>query len=192
MSRTDQQRTISTSDGAMDSSPLLNSTEEPSAGTAPSASRVSSRRGRLSRIFQIIIGGGTRRVMREPSVLVREAAAEQLEERQTDWSYSRPIVVLDFLWNVAFITVTVVVLILSRAEKPINPLRLWIGVYAAQCCIHMVCVWVEYCQRRQRYRRQRGTGSSLRETSISTSDGSHSDQGLDQIFEQISSSDLRC
>ncbi|CAH8275831.1 unnamed protein product [Arabidopsis lyrata] len=28
--------------------------------------------------------------MREPSMLVREAAAEQLEERQSDWAYLQP------------------------------------------------------------------------------------------------------
>jgi len=50
--------------------------------------------------------------MREPSVLVREAAAEHLEERQADWAYSRPVVALDLLWNLAFITVAAVVLVL--------------------------------------------------------------------------------
>jgi len=51
--------------------------------------------------------------MREPSVLVREAAAEHLEERQADWAYSRPVVALDLLWNLAFITVAAVVLVLK-------------------------------------------------------------------------------
>ncbi|KAK3194872.1 hypothetical protein Dsin_026182 [Dipteronia sinensis] len=38
-------------------------------------------------------------MLREPSVRVRETAAEQLEERQSDWAYSKPIIVLDVLWN---------------------------------------------------------------------------------------------
>ena len=45
-------------------------------------------------------------------MLVREAAAEHLEERQADWAYSRPVVALDLLWNLAFITVAAVVLVL--------------------------------------------------------------------------------
>jgi hypothetical protein len=35
--------------------------------------------------------------MREPSLLVREAATEQLEERQAGWAYSCPVLALDLL-----------------------------------------------------------------------------------------------
>jgi hypothetical protein len=91
--------------------------------------------------------GNNGRTSREPSILVRETAADHLEERQSDWAYSKPVVILDLLWNLAFITVSIVVLFLSRKERPSNPLRLWIVVYSAQCFIHMVCVWAEYRSR---------------------------------------------
>ncbi|BAF09631.2 E3 ubiquitin-protein ligase At1g12760 [Oryza sativa Japonica Group] len=89
-----------------------------------------------------------RRAMREPSLLVREAAADQLEERQADWAYSRPVVALDLLWNLAFILVAAAVLALSREESPSMPLRLWIVGYAVQCVLHMACVAIEYRMRR--------------------------------------------
>lgn len=89
------------------------------------------------------------RLMREPSRRVREAAAEQIEERQSDWAYSKPIVILDLIWNLAFVIVAVSVLILSLDESPPMPLRLWIVGYALQCLLHMVCVCVEYRHRVQ-------------------------------------------
>ncbi|KAH7544920.1 hypothetical protein FEM48_Zijuj01G0037000 [Ziziphus jujuba var. spinosa] len=92
---------------------------------------------------------GRRMMLREPSVRVRETAAEQLEERQSDWAYSKPVVVLDVLWNAAFVGVGIAVLCLSADEEPSVPLRLWISGYALQCVFHMVCVAVEY-KRRQR------------------------------------------
>nr|VDD61753.1 unnamed protein product [Brassica oleracea] len=64
--------------------------------------------------------------MREPSMVVREAAAEQLEERQSDWAYSEPIVVLDIVWNLAFVSVAGDILVMVRNEHPIMPLRVWL------------------------------------------------------------------
>ncbi|KAK6142846.1 hypothetical protein DH2020_023194 [Rehmannia glutinosa] len=87
------------------------------------------------------------RAMREPSVRVREAAAEQIEERQSDWAYSKPIVILDLVWNIAFVIVSISVLIMSRNETPSMPLRLWIVGYALQCVLHVVCVCTEYKKR---------------------------------------------
>uniref|UniRef100_A0A0D3DBW3 RING-type E3 ubiquitin transferase n=1 Tax=Brassica oleracea var. oleracea TaxID=109376 RepID=A0A0D3DBW3_BRAOL len=69
---------------------------------------------------------GGRRAMREPSMVVREAAAEQLEERQSDWAYSKPIVVLDIVWNLAFVSVAGAILVMARNEHPIMPLRVWL------------------------------------------------------------------
>ncbi|XP_071700828.1 E3 ubiquitin-protein ligase At1g63170-like [Rutidosis leptorrhynchoides] len=91
----------------------------------------------------------SRRMLREPSMRVRETAAEQIEERQTDWAYSRPVVILDLFWNLAFIVVSISVLIMSRNEHPMQPLRVWIVGYACQCLLHMVCVCVEYKHRYQ-------------------------------------------
>lgn len=85
--------------------------------------------------------------MREPSVRVRESAADQIEERQSDWAYSKPIVILDLVWNIAFIVVSISVLIMSRDETPSMPLRLWTVGYALQCVLHAVCVCWEYKKR---------------------------------------------
>lgn len=80
-------------------------------------------------------------------MLVRERAAEQLEERQNDWAYSRPVVFLDIVWNLAFVIVAIGVLISSRNESPPMPLRVWITGYALQCVLHMVFVCMEYRRR---------------------------------------------
>lgn len=119
-------------------------------------------------------------MMREPSILVREAAAEQLEERQSDWAYSRPVVVLDVVWNLAFVVVATVVLVLSRREVPGVPLRLWIVGYALQCTFHILCVCIEY-RRRRRWGRpfvaeqgdgRRGSGVGVGEVSVPSPQGS--------------------
>ncbi|EXB88544.1 hypothetical protein L484_008863 [Morus notabilis] len=86
-------------------------------------------------------------MLREPSVRVREAAAQQLEERQSDWAYSKPVIALDMLWNAAFVGIAIAVLALSAAEDPSVPLRVWIIGYAFQCAVHMACVVAEYRRR---------------------------------------------
>ncbi|GLT77584.1 hypothetical protein SLA2020_491540 [Shorea laevis] len=90
-----------------------------------------------------------RMMLRESSVRVRETAAEQLEERQSDWAYSKPIIVLDVLWNLMFILLAFVVLGLSVEENPVVPLRLWITGYVLQCLVHVGCIITEYRRRRQ-------------------------------------------
>lgn len=91
--------------------------------------------------------------MTNPSMVVRETAAEELEERQSDWAYSRPVVVLDLLWNFVFIVVGIVVVGISGEERPETPLRVWVLGYGVQCGVHMVCVCFEY---RRRVRRREG------------------------------------
>ncbi|EEF50474.1 E3 ubiquitin-protein ligase At1g63170 [Ricinus communis] len=119
-----------------------------------------------------------RMMLREPSVRVRENAAEQLEERQTDWAYSKPIIFLDVLWNLAFVGIGVVVLGLSVKEEPQLPLRVWIIGYSLQCLFHIGCVIFEY------KRRLFGTSARLEasdSTSVSESDGGDSvDDGVEQ------------
>lgn len=88
-------------------------------------------------------------MLREQSVRVRETAAEHLEEQQSDWAYSKPIIFLDLLWNLAFVIIAVVVLCSSTEEKPRVPLRLWIVGYALQCLLHVLCVVLEYRRRRE-------------------------------------------
>ncbi|KAL8142085.1 hypothetical protein V2J09_015117 [Rumex salicifolius] len=84
---------------------------------------------------------------RGPSLLVRETAARELDERRADWGYSAPVVALDMLWNIAFVVVSVVVLIWTVDERPNVPVRVWICGYALQCLIHVALVWVEYRRR---------------------------------------------
>eukprot|EP00271_Cylindrocystis_brebissonii_P008271 TRINITY_DN2231_c0_g2_i1.p1 TRINITY_DN2231_c0_g2~~TRINITY_DN2231_c0_g2_i1.p1 ORF type:complete len:487 (+),score=112.67 TRINITY_DN2231_c0_g2_i1:855-2315(+) len=121
---------------------------------------VASIRGRTLEAARYLRRGARSRFMIEQSVVVREAAAEQLGERQTDWAYSRPVVVMDLLWNFAFVSVAAVVLAFSVDEKPQTPLRMWVIGYAVQCVVHMSCVWSEYRRRRDRRRHSTGNRNS--------------------------------
>ncbi|KAJ6797260.1 putative E3 ubiquitin-protein ligase [Iris pallida] len=128
---------MSAANRSLDSSPLI-----------PGApGRRAPRLPTLAAAARFLRRAGSRRIMREPSLIVRDSAAEQLEERQSDWAYSRPVVLLDMVWNFAFVAVAAGVLFLSREEQPIMPLRLWVVGYALQCAAHMVCVGVEYRKR---------------------------------------------
>ncbi|XP_039013477.1 E3 ubiquitin-protein ligase At4g11680-like isoform X2 [Hibiscus syriacus] len=138
----------SPSEDILDPTPFLSSTS--SASQDESSSRRTVRRQGLRDAARFLRRASSRRMMREPSMLVRETAAEQLEERQSDWAYSKPIVILDMIWNLAFVAAAIGVLVLSRDERPEMPLRLWIIGYAFQCFLHMVCVCVEYKRRRRR------------------------------------------
>ncbi|XP_022720109.1 E3 ubiquitin-protein ligase At1g12760-like isoform X4 [Durio zibethinus] len=138
----------SSSDDIIDTTPFLSSTS--SVSRDESTTRRSVRRQSLREAARFLRRASSRRMMREPSMLVRETAAEQLEERQSDWAYSKPVVILDIVWNFAFVAVALGVLVLSRNEWPKMPLRLWIIGYALQCLLHMVCVCVEYRRRRMR------------------------------------------
>ncbi|KAJ0094510.1 hypothetical protein Patl1_15549 [Pistacia atlantica] len=95
---------------------------------------------------------------RGPSMLVRETAARELEERRADWGYSKPVVALDMLWNTAFVVVSVVMLMITIDENPNTPIRLWICGYALQCLVHVVLVWLEYRRRNTRRVRDDGRG----------------------------------
>ncbi|KAH0863883.1 hypothetical protein HID58_081094 [Brassica napus] len=181
------------SSDAIDQSPLLLSGDENEGssnnggGSGNNGRRSSVRRQGLrgaARFLSRASSGG--RAMREPSVIVREAAAEQLEERQSDWAYSKPIVVLDIVWNLAFVSVAAAVLVMSRNEHPIMPLRVWLLGYALQCVLHMVCVCVEY-RRRNRIRSNRRTPSSSSSSSSMEEDALGSRRNSDEHLESESS-----
>ncbi|KAI6703329.1 hypothetical protein NL676_012465 [Syzygium grande] len=57
------------------------------------------------------------------------------------------IVVLDFMWDLAFVVVIVVMLLSAFKERPSTPLRLWLYGYALQCPFHLGFVCAEYRQR---------------------------------------------
>ncbi|KAK3434425.1 hypothetical protein EUGRSUZ_D01910 [Eucalyptus grandis] len=123
----------------------------------------------------------SRRMMREPSMLVRETAAEQLEERQSDWAYSKPVVVLDVLWNFAFVAVAVGVLIVSRGENPTMPLRVWIVGYGLQCVLHVACVVDEYRRRQRRWRLRQQSPRSDSSLEEENSGGSRGDSSREYV-----------
>ncbi|KAF3606430.1 hypothetical protein DY000_02045107 [Brassica cretica] len=160
------------SSDAIDPAPLLLSGDENegSSSNGGEQRRSSVRRPGLREAARLLSrassSGG--RAMREPSMVVREAAAEQLEERQSDWAYSKPIVVLDIVWNLAFVSVAGAILVMARNEHPIMPLRVWLLGYALQCVLHMVCVLVEY-RRRNRVRNNRTPRSPSSSSSSSSS-----------------------
>lgn len=133
------------------------------------------------------------RSLREPSVRVREAATEQIEERQTDWANSKPVVILDLVWNLAFVIVSVSVLILSRRETPSLPLRLWIIGYSLMCVLHMACVCVEY-RRRNSNGSGGGGGSSSQfrfSRNYSNSSSGSEDGGFGSDSQQSDDDDIR-
>ncbi|XP_004511598.1 E3 ubiquitin-protein ligase At1g12760 isoform X2 [Cicer arietinum] len=156
------------SEDIVDSTPFIansgGSSDEINAG------RRFARRQRLLQAARFLRQASGRRMMREPSVVVREAAAEQLEERQSDWAYSKPVVILDIVWNFAFVVVAATVLFLSRSEVPEMPLRLWIAGYVLQCILHMVCVCFEY-KRRRRYQRSSSSYAVAGSDRVVTSSG---------------------
>ncbi|GAV70932.1 zf-RING_2 domain-containing protein, partial [Cephalotus follicularis] len=136
--KTKTSATAAAEEPAIDShAPLLRPRQEPP--ISPSSRPTS---------LALLLGRATGR--RGPSMLVRETAARELEERRADWGYSKPVVAVDVLWNAGFIAVSVVMLLLTVDEKPNTPIRLWICGYALQCLVHVVLVWLEYRRRNRR------------------------------------------
>ncbi|KAL9228945.1 hypothetical protein vseg_004471 [Gypsophila vaccaria] len=109
-----------------------------------SARRSTTVRGAVS----LLRRANSRQMISEQSVRVRESAAQQIEERQSDWAYSTPVVILDLIWNTMFVISTIVVIFISASENSLVPLRLWLAGYALQCAVHMSCVISEYRRRR--------------------------------------------
>ncbi|GAB4843994.1 hypothetical protein Ancab_013958 [Ancistrocladus abbreviatus] len=64
-----------------------------------------------------------------------------------DYAYSKSFVVLDVIWNLAFVLVSLFVLFWTVREKPSTPLRGWIGGYALQCFLHVGFVYYQYQKR---------------------------------------------
>ncbi|XP_049399305.1 E3 ubiquitin-protein ligase At1g63170-like [Solanum stenotomum] len=98
----------------------------------------------------------TIRFMRRASnrrALMMHEPSEQIDDRQSNWAYSKPVVVIDLLWNFMYIIAAMVVLVLSKNENPEMPLRVWIIGYSLLCMVHVVSVYLEF--------RRRGYGQSL-------------------------------
>lgn len=133
----------------------MSSSSETTPGSDPHAPLLRPRDPSLSSnaarpaTLALLLGRATGRG-RGPSMLVRETAARELEERRADWGYSKPVVALDMMWNSAFVIVSTVMLIVTINERPDTPIRLWICGYALQCLVHVVLVWMEYRRRNTR------------------------------------------
>ncbi|CAN1297243.1 E3 ubiquitin protein ligase RIE1 [Linum perenne] len=110
----------------------------------PSSPPPSPSTGRATSLA-VLLGRASGR--RGPSLLVRESAARELEERRVDWGYSKPVVAVDMVWNIAFVMVSLTMLIVTSRERPNTPIRVWICGYALQCLIHVVLVWMEFRRR---------------------------------------------
>ncbi|XP_074306824.1 E3 ubiquitin-protein ligase At4g11680-like [Silene latifolia] len=52
-------------------------------------------------------------------------------------SFTKSFVVLDVIWNMGFVLVSVFVLLSTFQEKPSSPLRVWVVGYALQCLLHV-------------------------------------------------------
>ncbi|TYI97851.1 hypothetical protein E1A91_D01G172100v1 [Gossypium mustelinum] len=135
-------------------------------------SRQSDASAARSSALALLLGRVTGR--RGASMLVRETAARELEERRADWGYSKPVVALDILWNTAFVVVSVVMLICTVNERPNTPVRVWICGYALQCSMHVVLVWLEY--KRRNARRASGRGEERGEDVTDSEDDEDSNQ----------------
>lgn len=109
-------------------------------------------------------------MMREPS--------EELNDRQMNWAYSKPVVIIDLLWNFIYLLAAILVLVLSRNENPEMPLRVWIVGYSLLCLLHVVFVLLEY-------RRRRGYGQSPLDGELfgSTSESSSGSSGYVTLAE---------
>ncbi|XAR63680.1 hypothetical protein NMG60_11023706 [Bertholletia excelsa] len=133
---------------------------EETSATAGTAPLLRSRQEVRPTTLALLLGRATGR--NGASMLVRETAARELDERRADWGYSRPVVALDMTWNLAFVAVTVVMLLCTVDESPNVPIRVWICGYAVQCLIHVVLVWLEFRTRnRRRFRDEEADANDI-------------------------------
>ncbi|XP_065853669.1 E3 ubiquitin-protein ligase At4g11680-like isoform X2 [Euphorbia lathyris] len=80
--------------------------------------------------------------------------------------YSKPVMVLDLIWNLAFVLVSVVVLFSATRERPSTPLRFWVLGYSLQCLFHVAFVYFQYRIRRRNDQDNDGLSSSQAQISI--------------------------
>nr|XP_043625929.1 E3 ubiquitin protein ligase RIE1-like [Erigeron canadensis] len=105
---------------------------------------------------------------RGSSMIVRRNVTRQFHDWRDEFGYSFPVVVIDTIWNLAFVAVSVFMLIWTAASEETNiPLSVWICGYSVHCIMHVVLVWKEYKKRSRRMAR----GLSL-DSSDSSSDSS--------------------
>ncbi|XP_021986117.1 E3 ubiquitin protein ligase RIE1 [Helianthus annuus] len=84
---------------------------------------------------------------RGASMVVRQNVALQLEDYREAWGYSLPVVVIETLWNLAFVVVSFVTLFWIAREEDNAELRVWICGYSMLCVVNAVLVVLEYMRR---------------------------------------------
>lgn len=67
--------------------------------------------------------------------------------------YGKAILCIDVIWNLAFVVVSAVVLVLACKERPSAPLRIWVSGYALQCLFHVGFLYLQH-------RRKKATSSA--------------------------------
>ncbi|KAL2320591.1 hypothetical protein Fmac_029560 [Flemingia macrophylla] len=78
-------------------------------------------------------------------LFLSDCADRRSDDDDGDCAYSRAVLVLDMVWNLAFVAVTAAVLLSTLRESPTTPLRLWLSGYAFECVLHMAFVYLEFC-----------------------------------------------
>lgn len=155
----------------MDAIPF-NSTSQDTASPPLLRPLQQNNRGSRSQSLAALMGRVTGR--RGASMLVRETAARELEERRADWGYSKPVVALDMMWNLAFVFVSAIMLGCTLDESPNVPIRVWVCGYALQCLVHVMLVWSEYSRRNSHIDHNPGDGATM-------ADGSEEDDEEEMI-----------
>ncbi|KAL5707694.1 hypothetical protein ACHQM5_018563 [Ranunculus cassubicifolius] len=102
-----------------------------------------------------------RRIMIQSSSSSSQSLMEgqdSVSEEENDWAYSKPVIVVDVIWNLAFVFVSIVVMVMNMKECPSTPIRVWITGYSLQCLLHVGFVYVENRQRWWRWEGLNGGG----------------------------------
>ncbi|XP_076920808.1 E3 ubiquitin protein ligase RIE1-like [Bidens hawaiensis] len=101
-----------------------------------------------SPIIHILLALFARR--RGASIIVRQNVAMQLEDWREEFGYSFPVVVVETLWNLAFVVLSIVTLFWYAWEERCVRLRVWICGYVVHCVANVVILLMEYKKRRMR------------------------------------------
>lgn len=75
--------------------------------------------------------------------LLRMSRSEN-DEDDGACAYSRAVLVVDMVWNLAFVVVAAAVILSTFSERPSTPLRLWLCGYAFECLLHVAFVFSEF------------------------------------------------
>lgn len=107
-----------------------------------------------------------RRMLIDLSLMLRDISTEAEGETEPEagelrrHGLSRPVLLfINVVWNMAFVILCAVMLILGSGESPAMPLRLWIVGYALQCVVQIVCLVMVHRRLEQEARRHRGFGA---------------------------------